>query len=205
MAKRWTDETVDELRRLYELRVSDFKIGQIMGRTTTSIEIKRVKIGLVGAPVRPIEGRTTNRVYGCGPDSTSWKGGRRISSAGYVEIRAEYHHRLRGNGYVYEHILVVEENIGRQLKQEEIVHHIDGNKTNNSFENLAVMSQAEHASLHHSTGRTMTELKCPICGNVFITVLAQSKGRITCSRKCGGIRQSQVRTLHPTNLSLPIT
>jgi hypothetical protein len=48
------------------------------------------------------------------------------------------------------HRWVVEKNINRKLKLNEIVHHIDGNKLNNSFENLKVFSsQDEHQKLHN--------------------------------------------------------
>lgn len=41
-----------------------------------------------------------------------------------------------------------EEHLGRKLKQNEIVHHIDGDNTNNDISNLQVMSQSEHINLH---------------------------------------------------------
>jgi len=47
------------------------------------------------------------------------------------------------------HRWVVEKNIGRKLKLDEVVHHIDGNKLNNNFSNLEIFSsQDEHHSLH---------------------------------------------------------
>ncbi len=47
------------------------------------------------------------------------------------------------------HRIVAEEKIGRKLKKGEVVHHIDGNKQNNTPDNLMVFSsQAEHARWH---------------------------------------------------------
>ena len=47
------------------------------------------------------------------------------------------------------HRVEMERILGRKLKPGEIVHHIDGDKRNNSPENLMLLpSQAEHARLH---------------------------------------------------------
>ena len=68
----------------------------------------------------------------------------------YMAWRREH----RGDTYpkiggVHEHRLVAERKLGRPLASGEVVHHIDGNKQNNSPENLAVLpSQAEHARVH---------------------------------------------------------
>lgn len=47
-----------------------------------------------------------------------------------------------------EHRKVVERHLGRKLRLDEIVHHIDGNKSNNAINNLRVMSRPEHSRLH---------------------------------------------------------
>lgn len=42
----------------------------------------------------------------------------------------------------------MEEKLGRKLSSSEIVHHIDGNKKNNSIENLQIVTRSEHAQIH---------------------------------------------------------
>lgn len=51
---------------------------------------------------------------------------------------------------VKEHRYIAELKIGRKLKRTEIVHHIDGNKTNNDPNNLEIMTAREHSSLHRN-------------------------------------------------------
>ena len=76
-----------------------------------------------------------------------WNGGKIISDLGYVLVKAPWHPYNR-KGYYSQHRLIVEANIGRLLEPEEVVHHIDGNKLNNSIDNLSVMTQREHMMLH---------------------------------------------------------
>jgi hypothetical protein len=47
-----------------------------------------------------------------------------------------------------QHRLVAEKMLGRKLREDEVVHHIDGDKRNNDPENLMVMTAAEHGRFH---------------------------------------------------------
>lgn len=82
-----------------------------------------------------------------GKDASNWKGGRRMSG-NYMTIHVPDHPRADNSGYVMEHRLVAEERLGRFLEPNEIVHHKDGNKTNNSPENLEVLTRSEHVQKH---------------------------------------------------------
>jgi len=55
---------------------------------------------------------------------------------------------VEGNGSIKEHIKVVEENIGRKLNKNELVHHINENRLDNRLENLKLMTRGEHSSYH---------------------------------------------------------
>jgi hypothetical protein len=57
------------------------------------------------------------------------------------------------------HRLIMEEQLGRKLHRNEVVHHIDGNRWNNSPDNLCVMTRSEHARLH-TKGRKLPEETC---------------------------------------------
>ncbi len=90
-----------------------------------------------------------------GEKNSSWKGGKRINDHGYVEIYIPTHPKAKPNGYVYEHIYIAEQMLGRPLKsyglsdeRTEVVHNINGIKTDNRPENLLVLGVNEHHRLH---------------------------------------------------------
>lgn len=59
------------------------------------------------------------------------------------------HPRTHQNGYVYEHIAVMEKMIGRPLREGEVVHHCDGSKANNGPFNLRLFqNRSDHALFH---------------------------------------------------------
>ena len=79
-----------------------------------------------------------------GEGNPNWKGGA-VESNGYRYVRMQRH---RVSPYYAEHKLVAEQMIGRPLRDDEVVHHINGDKTDNRPENLMVMTRSEHMKLH---------------------------------------------------------
>jgi len=85
--------------------------------------------------------------------------------------------------------------INRYLLPNEIVHHIDGDVSNNDISNLIVLDRSEHAKLH-ANRLIEQEFVCPYCNTSFILVGTKLKNAIAnskrgkrgpfCCRSCAG-------------------
>jgi len=51
-------------------------------------------------------------------------------------------------GFIYEHIEIAEKFLKREIRENEVVHHLDGNRSNNRIENLLVLERSQHSKLH---------------------------------------------------------
>ena len=80
------------------------------------------------------------------------KDGWYVDPLGYKCIRIK-------NKYVREHTLVVEKVLGRKLKKNEMVHHINLDKCDNRHENLMICDREYHGWLHQRMAQAWVELK----------------------------------------------
>ena len=90
----------------------------------------------------------TGNTNGVGEKNGNWNGGRHVRPDGYVDVLARAHPNASRNR-VLEHRLVMEQRIGRLLKRQEVVHHVDENPSNNEPSNLWLWpTQAAHKAWH---------------------------------------------------------
>lgn len=82
-----------------------------------------------------------------GEKSATWNGGRIKDSLGYIRYYAPSHPFTNGK-YILEHRLIMEKKLGRYLKKDEHIHHINGIKNDNRIENLELLSASEHRQRH---------------------------------------------------------
>jgi len=80
----------------------------------------------------------------------NWKGGKRKHIGGYIEIHSSNLPKRsdKNKKYILEHRLVVEKQIGRYLKSEEIVHHIGKRNDNRPNMLIAFVNSSAHGRFH---------------------------------------------------------
>ena len=81
------------------------------------------------------------KIYG--QKHPNWKGGKIIDKTGYVRIW------IAPKQWRYEHRLIMEKKLGRNLLRTEIVHHKNEDKHDNNIENLILFkNNQEHLAFH---------------------------------------------------------
>lgn len=83
------------------------------------------------------------------------------------------------------HRVIMERIIGRQLRDDEQVHHKDKNPLNNDPSNLELMSRTEHERLHGDERQRYSDEKaCAVCGSTFKPNPRKRQRQKCCSQAC---------------------
>jgi hypothetical protein len=124
---------------------------------------------------------------------------------GYVAVwNPEYAQATgRAKRQIQQHIIVMEQHLGRRLAKGECVHHIDEDRANNDLSNLRLMSNGEHCRLHRIQSAERRGIKptlyiCPWCGAEF-TAPRYVPTRKYCSHSCASRARSYQAATAPAS------
>ncbi len=121
MRRMWTDRELGTLKNNYERESDVKKLAELLNRSESSIKHKASRLGL---KVR--NGRAKIRNHHKKP----------------------YWYIIKNRQPIFIHDILGAKMVGRPLKSDEVVHHIDNNGLNNRKSNLQVMTRSEHMLLH---------------------------------------------------------
>lgn len=143
------------LNHMKELGVKRAPSNKAIGQKHAKRIDRLSRKGLNGAQIARELGTSPETVYQIakreGIDITdNFHKGYITTWAGYRMIRKPEHPFADSKGYVREHRLVMEGYLDRYLEEDECVHHVDGDKSNNDIENLELMLIEDHVKLHHT-------------------------------------------------------
>ncbi len=135
--KQWSDDDIATLIEFYP-NTKTIDLVPVLHRSKQSIDHKAQRLGLKKTDELLFDNRSARR----GEKSPTWKGGKTRSRKGYVVLRND-------GDVIFEHRAIMEAHIGRKLTDDEVVHHINGDKTDNRLENLQLMTRGEHSTMHN--------------------------------------------------------
>lgn len=139
-------------RRCFHKKLGKLLLGRYVGKETRRLIGLKNKGKIVSEETRKkqSEYHLKNKTFEK-ENHSNWNGGKSKTWNGYSLIR------ISKGYYRREHRVIMEEHLGRKLTPEEMIHHINGIKTDNRIENLQILTKSEHAKLHYSLRSQLTK------------------------------------------------
>jgi len=154
---------MEQIAEMYESGMSTTEVARSLGMPISAVRTFLLKRGLLRTRADAIKLAGEKGLLGSG-----MRGKTRVFSeehkASMSKSRLDWADKnavgtsLKKNGYIEYtrgenkgrsvHVVKMEERLGRRIKEDECVHHIDGNRSNNDENNLALMTREAHSRLH---------------------------------------------------------
>jgi uncharacterized protein (DUF1330 family) len=142
----WSNEEIDFLKKNYPI-LSSKEIAKKLNKGASAVRMKVINLGILNSHKE--KSNKSKKYSGVIGLKTNWKGGRIITTEGYIRVYSPEHPFKDNSGYVLEHRLIVEKFIGRYLTKEEVIHHLNEDKQDNRIENLMIFPNGkEHIKFH---------------------------------------------------------
>ena len=163
MGVQWTIEKIEKEKMMNKIDEGYCQCG--CGCKTKIAMHTRTKIGHIkGEAIKFINGHNAR-----GTLHHHWKGGRTITTCGYVRINMPNHPRADRDGGVLEHVLIAEKALGKPLPSKAEVHHVNDKKGDNSRGNHVICQDTAYHMLLHVRARALKACghakwrKCVVC------------------------------------------
>lgn len=140
--KTWTDEETRKLEAIYNCYTNEQLCEALPNKSFLAIYKKAKSLGLKRDKAIKFKNRSKAKKKEEHKQIVH-------TNKGYRLIYKPDHPRADKKGYVFEHIVVFEENTGVKVPMNCCVHHLNGNKSDNRIENLCLMLFSAHTSFHN--------------------------------------------------------
>lgn len=132
----------------YLLRDAGCSFTHKRRKPVTDEERQRRSVANKGKILSEAQRKAISERNSCNYNGLNGYGHTKNHNRGYILAYAPKHPNAHKDGYVMLHTVLMELKIGRYLNGDEVVHHINHNRSDNRIENLVLMNKHEHSAMH---------------------------------------------------------